>query len=52
MKLSKNLCIGPGGVSCPCCFPPPGSKARYLEFRRAKRKDKKEALKRETLWLT
>lgn len=42
---NKHLKIGPGGKRCICCFPAPGSKERYLEFRRAKRKEAKEAFK-------
>jgi len=45
MKHSRYLCIGPGGRKCNCCFPSPGSKARRLEYRRAKKLDKKEAVK-------
>lgn len=41
----KTLHVGPGGVDCNCCFPAPGSKARKLEYRRAKREEKREALK-------
>lgn len=49
MKCSKNLHIGPGGRKCNCCFPAPGSKARKLQYRRAKKLDKKEAFKTEGL---
>lgn len=42
---NKHLTVGPGGVKCPCCFPSPGSKERKAEFRRAKRKEKRAALK-------
>lgn len=49
MKHSRNLCIGPGGRKCVCCFPAPGSKARKLEYRSAKRLDKKQAFKAEEL---
>lgn len=49
MKHSRNLKIGPGGRKCNCCFPSPGSKARKLEYRRAKRLDKREALKMEVV---
>lgn len=42
---NKHLCIGPGGRGCACCFPSPGSKERKLEYRKAKRKEKREALK-------
>lgn len=41
----RFLCIGPGGRHCVCCFDPPGSKGRKLEYRRAKRRDNKEAMK-------
>lgn len=47
MKHSRNLCIGPGGRKCNCCFPAPGSKARKIEYRKAKRLDKREAFKAE-----
>lgn len=46
MKHSRNLRIGPGGRKCVCCFPAPG-KGRKLEYRRAKKLDKKQALKAE-----
>ncbi len=49
MKRSKHLKVGPGGVRCNCCFPAPGSKDRRLEYRRAKRLDKKAAFKIEVL---
>jgi hypothetical protein len=42
---NKHLTIGPGGVNCVCCFPAPGSKERKSEFRRAKRNEKRAALK-------
>lgn len=45
----KCLHIGPGGTGCICCFPAPGSKARKLEYRRAKKQDKKEAFKLEEM---
>lgn len=38
---SKFLCIGPGGRKCNCCFPAPGSRARRLEYRRAKRREER-----------
>lgn len=44
MKTNRSLCISPGGRKCPCCFPPPGKKRKAL-YRRAKRLEKKEALK-------
>lgn len=49
MKHSRNLCIGPGGRKCICCFPPPGSKARKKEYKRAKKLDKKQAFKAEEI---
>ena len=45
MKSNRYLCIGPGGRKCACCFPSPGSKERRFEYRKAKRLEKKEALK-------
>lgn len=42
---TKLLGIGPGGLRCVCCAPAPGSKARRTIFRRAKRREKREALK-------
>lgn len=42
---TKHLSIGPGGKRCVCCFPAPGSKARKAEFRRAKKKERAEAVK-------
>ena len=45
MKHSRYLCIGPGGRKCNCCFPAPGSKARKMEYRKAKRIEKREAIK-------
>lgn len=47
--MNKHLKAGPGGVRCVCCFPAPGSKDRKLEFRKAKRKEKREALRIEKL---
>jgi hypothetical protein len=49
MKHSRNLCIGPGGRKCNCCFPAPGSKARRLEYRKAKKADQRAAIKAEEL---
>lgn len=45
MHNVKYICVGPGGVKCHCCFPPPGSAARRALHRRAKRKEKLEALR-------
>ena len=45
--MNKHLTIGPGGRDCVCCFPSPGSRERRLEYRRAKRKEKREAIKLE-----
>ena len=42
-KVTKFLCVGPGGRRCPCCFPAPGSKTRKLLFRAAKRREAKDA---------
>ena len=47
-RFSKHLAVGIGGVGCSCCFPAPGSKARKLKFRRAKRLDEALALKEAT----
>lgn len=49
MKHSRNLYIGPGGRRCTCCFPAPGSKMRKMEYRRAKKLDKKAAFKAEEI---
>lgn len=48
MRHSRNLCIGPGGRNCVCCFPAKG-KARRFAYRAAKRLDKKQAMKAEDL---
>lgn len=47
MRYSRNVArhMGPGGKSCPCCFPAPGSASRKRLFRAAKRRDKIEALR-------
>lgn len=45
--INKHLSIGPGGMKCVCCFPAPGSKERKAEFRRAKRREVREAIKLE-----
>jgi hypothetical protein len=42
---NKHLKIGPGGRKCGCCFPAPGSKSRKCEYRKAKRKEKRESLR-------
>lgn len=47
--MNKHLKVGPGGISCVCCFPAPGSKARRILFRRAKKKDKREAMRLEKI---
>jgi hypothetical protein len=44
---SRFLVMGPGGRKCICCFPAPRSKHRRAEYRRAKRRDRREAMKRE-----
>jgi len=46
-EVKKHLTVGPGGCSCPCSFTAPGSKERKAEFRRAKRRSEREAMKRE-----
>ena len=40
---SKYCAVGPGGFSCPCCFPAPGK--RKEEVRSAKRKESIAAFK-------
>jgi hypothetical protein len=45
MNYKKFLNCGPGGPKCACCFPSPGSKARKSEYRKAKKKEKKQELK-------
>lgn len=47
MNYKRYLCVGPGGYRCACCFPAPGSKERKLEYRRAKKKEKRAAMKQE-----
>lgn len=47
--MNKHLSVGPGGVNCVCCFPSPGSKERKYEFRRAKRREKREAIRLEMM---
>lgn len=47
MNVKKHLTIGPGGMNCVCCFPAPGSKERKAEFRRAKRREQRTAIKNE-----
>lgn len=42
---SKYLCVGPGGRKCRCCFPAPGSKDRRSQFRSAKRKAERIAVR-------
>lgn len=44
-RVYKFLCVGPGGTRCTCCFPAPGSQARKLEYRRAKRREKRDAMR-------
>lgn len=44
-RVYKFLCVGPGGTRCTCCFPAPGSRARKLEYRRAKRREKRDAMR-------
>ena len=40
-----GLHVGPGGINCCCCFPAPGTKARRLRFRTARRLAKNRDLK-------
>lgn len=47
MHHSKHLVIGPGGRKCACCFPAPGSKERKAAYRRAKKIEKRLAIKLE-----
>ncbi len=42
---SKFICVGPGGTGCSCCFPARGYKERRAIIRRAKRAEKRFALK-------
>ncbi len=42
---SRYLKIGPGGRNCPCCFPAKGSKDRRSQFRRAKKKSDRLAMR-------
>ena len=44
-RVYKFLCVGPGGTTCTCCFPAPGSRERKLEYRRAKRREKRDAMR-------
>lgn len=39
----RFLCVGVGGMYCSCCFQPPGK--RKEEFRKAKRREKREAMR-------
>jgi hypothetical protein len=47
--MNKHLKVGIGGISCVCCFPASGSKARRILFRRAKKKEKREAMRLEKI---
>jgi hypothetical protein len=42
---SRYLKIGPGGRRCNYCFPAPGSKDRRAQFRSAKRKADRDAMR-------
>lgn len=44
-KVDRFLSIGPGGRRCVFCFPAPATKARKAEYRRAKRRSKREAFR-------
>ena len=43
-SINKYLRIGPGGVKCPCCGPPPGRERRSF-FRIGRRREEKAAFK-------
>lgn len=45
VQNSRYLKIGPGGRRCNCCFPAPRSKDRRAQFRIAKRKAEREAMR-------
>ena len=45
----KFLSTGPGGINCTCCFPAPRSKERRAEFRKAKKRERRVAMKLEML---
>ena len=49
MNYKKLLHIGPGGLGCPCCSDAPGSDGRYMAFRKAKKQEKKLAMKESEL---
>lgn len=44
-RMKRHLHVGPGGWKCTCCFPARSSKARKYEFRRAKRREAREAIR-------
>lgn len=44
MNYKKHLHVGPGGMDCACCFDAPGSKSRKAEFRKAKKKERRDAI--------
>ena len=45
VKTSRYLCVGPGGMKCVCCFQAPRSKDRRAQWRSAKRKADREAMR-------
>lgn len=55
MSVSKSMkaemCTGPGGMNCPCCFPAPGSVSRRKKFKAAKKALKVKAIKEEMKFL-
>ena len=46
---SKHLRVGIGGICCSCCFPARGTNERKLEYRAAKRRALREAMKIEEI---
>lgn len=44
-STNKHIVRGPGGLSCPCCFPAPGTKQRAYKVKQALRKWVRDALK-------
>ena len=43
--MSKTMKYLEGGIDCACCFPKPGSKEREHRFRKAKKRERREAMK-------
>jgi hypothetical protein len=44
-SMKAELCVGPGGMACPCCFPAPGTTTRKKKFKAAKKALKNKSLK-------